>query len=322
MSWNGTVRCSYCYQSGHNRRGCEKLTLDVKERYESARAQADKLLALTDEEYKASADGKRYAWAREDLLRHYEEQTEKNRKTYLKRTKIDLVTGQKVANKAAKAERMKNVRCGYCNKFGHTRRTCQNLKNDYQIYRARTIEVRQEWLASLKQWGLGLGSMIIKEFRGYGGKDDAWGRHKVVGLVTGFHWNVITADGEGSSIAVRDNNALSGRNRYNSFGKASLYAIDAANKHVEQLRACKVLDEYALDRSDFYTVLASGTVPTPPADWLSSSLPDLKTVFPSKKTRAYEYQGYSRNDADTARWQDKARVALGIPFDAYEDAEG
>ena len=25
MSWNGTVRCSYCYEKGHNKRSCKKL---------------------------------------------------------------------------------------------------------------------------------------------------------------------------------------------------------------------------------------------------------------------------------------------------------
>ena len=25
MSWNGTVRCSWCYEKGHNRRGCQHL---------------------------------------------------------------------------------------------------------------------------------------------------------------------------------------------------------------------------------------------------------------------------------------------------------
>ena len=32
MSWNGTLRCSHCYESGHNKRGCPKLKADIAER--------------------------------------------------------------------------------------------------------------------------------------------------------------------------------------------------------------------------------------------------------------------------------------------------
>jgi len=34
MSWNGTVRCSYCYEKGHNRSGCPKLKEDMQKRLE------------------------------------------------------------------------------------------------------------------------------------------------------------------------------------------------------------------------------------------------------------------------------------------------
>ena len=32
MSWNGTVRCSHCYENGHNRTGCPALKERMKER--------------------------------------------------------------------------------------------------------------------------------------------------------------------------------------------------------------------------------------------------------------------------------------------------
>ena len=304
MSWNGTVRFSYCYQTGHNRRGCEKLTLDVKERYESARASADNLLAMTDEEYKASAAGRRYACSREDLIRHYEAHADEHRKTYLKRTKIDLATGQKVTNKAAKAARMKNVRCGYCGNYGHTRRTCQNLKNDYLIWRTRTIEVRQEWLKDLTARGIGVGTMIIKEYTGYGGKDNSWGEHRAAGLVAGFNWNSINANTEGYSIVIRDNNTLAGRRSYASWGTTSLAQIDYARRQQEAGR----------HRVDKYTILPTGSVPEPPAGWLSDDVPTITEEFPSKQKRDYEWKGYNREGS----WQDKTREALGLPVDAYE----
>lgn len=32
MSWNGTVRCSYCFQQGHNKRGCPELADRMQKR--------------------------------------------------------------------------------------------------------------------------------------------------------------------------------------------------------------------------------------------------------------------------------------------------
>ena len=32
MSWNGTVRCSHCYQTGHNKRGCPQLKEEIERR--------------------------------------------------------------------------------------------------------------------------------------------------------------------------------------------------------------------------------------------------------------------------------------------------
>ena len=38
MSWTGTVRCSHCYEQGHNRRGCPKLKEYITENPESYEA--------------------------------------------------------------------------------------------------------------------------------------------------------------------------------------------------------------------------------------------------------------------------------------------
>ena len=35
MSWNGTVRCSNCYDKGHNRNGCPKLKEDMQKRLDA-----------------------------------------------------------------------------------------------------------------------------------------------------------------------------------------------------------------------------------------------------------------------------------------------
>ena len=93
MSWSGTVTCSYCYKRGHNKRKCPELSARIKSQYESHTAGA-----------KESREQ-----GNENDAKWYEQRAEEKRQQYIKRTKIDLATGEKVTNKAAKAARMKNV---------------------------------------------------------------------------------------------------------------------------------------------------------------------------------------------------------------------
>jgi hypothetical protein len=87
MSWSGTVTCSYCYKKGHNKRKCPELSERIKDEYEGAVMMAEK-----ERERGNENDAK---W--------YDERANDRREKYLKRTKIDLATGEKVTNKAAKA---------------------------------------------------------------------------------------------------------------------------------------------------------------------------------------------------------------------------
>ena len=89
MSWSGTVTCSYCYKTGHNRRKCPDLTERIALQYTGHINNAKQ----------SRADGKisDAEW--------YDSRAELKRQEYLKRTKIDLATGEKVTNKAAKAAR-------------------------------------------------------------------------------------------------------------------------------------------------------------------------------------------------------------------------
>ena len=151
MSWSGTVTCSHCYQRGHNKRKCEKLTEEIKDRYEGAASMAEKERAAGNENHAT----------------RYEERAEHYRQQYLKRTKIDLATGEKVSNKAAKAARMKKVTCGYCKERGHTRRVCQHAKRDKQIFVEETRRMRIAALESARGLGIGVGSMIPIRSTGY-----------------------------------------------------------------------------------------------------------------------------------------------------------
>lgn len=316
MSWNGTVRCSHCYQTGHNRRGCPKLTEEIKQRYDRAYAVRDEIRGMTDEELVARFPAYRHR-DRSDIEGQFDTAIEKTREAYLKRTKIDLATGKKVTNKAAKAARMKKVKCGYCGQRGHTRRTCQNLKNDYAVFREGTFNARRQWLQGLKERDLGMGAMVIKKFTGYGGKVNEWGEHRVAAVIVGFRWDqvLVRSCGGGeaadaASIMVKSQAEAAGwRHAGGYFSDFGLAAIALSEKRD------------AWHNRDSYTLIPAGSVPAPPANWLSDLVPPMKEVFPTKQERSYEYRGYSSKEKDVSkrRWQDRARESLGIPLNAYDE---
>ena len=144
MSWSGTVTCSYCYKQGHNKRKCPELTEAIERQYIGH--------TLNAKESREKGKINDAEW--------YESRAELKRQEYLKRTKIDLATGKKVTNKAAKAERMKKVTCGYCGQRGHTRRTCPHVKVDKQVFVEETRRARIAALESAREVGIGLGSML------------------------------------------------------------------------------------------------------------------------------------------------------------------
>jgi hypothetical protein len=144
MSWSGTVTCSHCYRQGHNKRKCPSLSAQIKSQYEGNRDMAN-------QEREAG---------NENDAEWYNNRAERYREQYLKRTKIDLATGKTVTNKAAKAERMKNVTCGYCQERGHTRRVCPVVKRDKQVFIEESRRARVAAFEHAVNMGIGVGSML------------------------------------------------------------------------------------------------------------------------------------------------------------------
>ena len=155
MSWSGTVTCSYCYRQGHNKRKCPELSERIKNEYHGHIANAKEM-----REQGSDHDAE---W--------YESAAEKKRQEYIKRTKIDLATGEKVTNKAAKAERMKNVTCGYCQQRGHTRRVCEVVKRDKLVFIEESRRARIAAFEHAVNMGIGVGSMIPIRSTGWRGEE-------------------------------------------------------------------------------------------------------------------------------------------------------
>ena len=177
MSYSGTVRCSHCYQQGHNKRSCTVLSRQIEERYHG------NVRAAALERKKGN----------ENDAKWYDQRAEEYRQQYIKRTKFDLATGEKVSNKAAKAARMKKVTCGYCGERGHTRRTCDLIKHDQQVFIEQTRRVRKARLQEIREGGIGVGSLLPVTAWCYGGPDDHYGRYTTLRYIKSVDWNSVCA---------------------------------------------------------------------------------------------------------------------------------
>ena len=283
MSYDGTVRCSYCYQKGHNKRSCPTLNERYLNRYKQNIADLEFYKSASDKELKTRGTPDRQ-WN----IDYHTRKAEENRAIYIKRTKIDPATGKKVTNKAAKAERIKSVTCGYCGVKGHTRRTCQNAKNDYALYMEQTRRVRTEWYEKFKASGMGIGSLVVAKTHGYNHNNE-WGLHNVAALVTRVDFDSIDAHSHSIAVLELTSNAeLTGQHR-GSLRNLNLDAMDHAN----------IIERHP-----------SGSVPPMPGNWLESFAP-MKEVFSTKEERAYTYAW------QTDSWTDSIRQQLDIPKCAY-----
>ena len=293
MSYNGTVRCSHCYQTGHNKRACPSLTDEIKRRYEYQMKEIEAYRSMSDVEIERTNTDRQWN------IDYHTNKANSARELYIKRTKIDLATGRKVTAKVAKAERMKNVTCGYCGVKGHTRRTCQNVKNDYAIYAERTRQVREQWYEQFKALGVGPGTMVIAKRNGFNPKTDEYGPITVTGLITGIEWKIVDAHREGSPLKITTNAQLRGE-RYtrNNIGDMSLGALDPES-------------EYAHSK---LTVSPTGKVPAMPENWTTDVKP-IKEVFSTKEERSWDYR-YGYSEGDNA-WQQEVRQQLNLPKCAY-----
>lgn len=172
MSWSGTVTCSHCYRQGHNKRKCPELSAQIKSQYEGNTLAAEK---------------ERNA-GNENDAEWYENRAEHYRQQYIKRTKIDLVTGETVTNKAAKAARMKKVKCGYCQQRGHTRRVCEVVKRDKLVFIEESRRARIAAFEEAVNMGIGVGSMVPIRTTGWGANRE-YGTYTQLRYIKSVDWD-------------------------------------------------------------------------------------------------------------------------------------
>ena len=266
MSYNGTVRCSYCHQTGHNRRKCPDLTDSIGRLYHGHILNAKDARAQGNE-----ADAE---W--------HEQRAELKRQEYMKRTKIDIATGEKVSNKVAKAARMKKVTCGYCGERGHTRRTCEKMKSDKQVFIEQTRRTRLAALEKAREIGIGLNSIVPLRLWGY--VDGKYGNHITHRYIKSIDWNWVTATRphipavhvDVRKLAASDQGVHTGRDTF----------VSMRNKMEEAQEFYTALD----------VALPASLIPTldPPAGWLDAS--------PATMAEAMKEEFSSRGDKSERNW--------------------
>ena len=315
MSYSGTVTCSYCYKQGHNRRKCPELTARYKQNYTTHMEAMINARDNSTQQYQKMSDEDR-GW----YVKYYAEKAEKDRQAYMKRTKIDLATGKKVTNKAAKAARMKNVTCSYCGNTGHTRRTCKDLKNDQEIYRRMTIEGRRQYVERLAALQIGPGSMVVRSMYGPCPKTGAYIPQKLVGMITGLtlkpeHLNgsVLQILGRTCVIQAKTNQELRGGKHDWRFN-----FDDLSVRKIEESRAGQEESEWMVSGSSS----ASLSVPD---NFYDPSTVDVKAHFPTGESRPWNYKWGHTNDEDPMAQSSiivRHRAELEVPQCEYDGPHG
>tara|TARA_A200000159_G_C7320261_1_gene338575 strand:- start:113 stop:895 length:783 start_codon:yes stop_codon:yes gene_type:complete len=230
--------------------------------------------------------GKERAAGNENDARWYDERAERYREQYLKRTKIDLATGEKVTNKAAKAARMKKVECGYCGQRGHTRRTCPAVKVDKQVFVEESRRVRIAALEAARETGIGLGSMVPIRSPGY--ENGEW-RRDILTLryVKSIEWESCCAYRPNLTVKHVDARKLGAPNQSPYTSQDQIAKLVQANG-----AALRYADAEGQD------LPVSSLVPSldPPKGWLQPTEQSLaeaiKRQFPTSGTKHNKQRGY------------------------------
>ena len=129
-NYSGTIRCGHCYERGHNRAGCEKLTEQLATQWSRIEA--------------AGYDDDNYTHKR-------------TREMLAKRQGSDPLTGE---SKRKRRATYGGRKCSYCGEPGHTRRTCPSMKADKESYRTLTAASRSVLIDRMREQGFGPGSLL------------------------------------------------------------------------------------------------------------------------------------------------------------------
>jgi len=281
-NFRGTVTCGACYQQGHNKRSCPRLTERLQKNYKH----------LAD----AIASGDASSWD--------ETRAERMAKQIAKRTGTNPQTGEKLVKRGPKR------RCSYCkyqqpydedHGVGHTRRTCAAMKEDRRQAVAATAILRKAVLEHMQETGIGVGALMLQRLSGYfpdpnNPNETTWDRREVATMVKSIHWDAITVFNPQASIFVTQ--------RVNEFGTTNAQYVELPYIYDDMGERMRIShdgtisatagniigtwyvgpheNESAYNRKRLLSGVSGATI-KPPANWLSGDSPAIDAVLKDRK---------------------------------------
>ena len=154
-AYRRTVTCGHCYDKGHNKSSCKKLRESLRSRIANCKAKLEANEWAYDYEERQAKQG----------LEHASRQLHK----------IE--------------SRGKNRKCGFCSDVGHTRRTCQQRKDEVEVALDKTLRFRRELCDRFISHGLGPGALVEVDTREW--TNDSGPEAMVLGVVTSIDFSEI-----------------------------------------------------------------------------------------------------------------------------------
>jgi len=160
-NYSGTIRCGHCYERGHNRAGCEKLTEQLQGRW--------------DRHFTANS-----GYNEDDYTQN------RIREQLAKRTGVDPVTGE---SKRKRRATYGGRKCSYCSEAGHTRRTCPSMKTDKGTYRTLTAASRSALIERMREQGFGPGTLLTATSKEW--EDGEYKTRTIPMIVKSVDWGAL-----------------------------------------------------------------------------------------------------------------------------------
>lgn len=169
MSWNGTVRCSICYRTGHNKSGCPQVAEEYKEFQDILAKYNDRNPDKPDIE-----EDQYIGWAlKERIGLRYQHIRSR-----------DIFIDKKRKNTSR--------RCTYCGEIGHNRRTCAPLKNHINQLAEASAKYHAKVAKAFELHGAYVGALIQFKVEEYDYNKCEWIKEDRMGIISSLNLKSYT----------------------------------------------------------------------------------------------------------------------------------